>query len=113
MEEALVYKLSRTLGGRDSVVNTPFVELLAHTITKIEEEQNDLLREEQKFYMEFMAMLHSNPQSDKEAKDTQKFIDLIRPTKDNKKGNKLPDKPQWSERVQRKIAEKQRLDEMQ
>src|SRR5699024_9334414 len=113
LSEALIYKLSSKLGGRDSVVNAPFVELLSYLISKLEEEETEALKEEYEYYMQFVALLHSNPQDEKEAKRTNEFMKSIVPKDRRKDGNRINEKPQWNERVQRKIEERKKKNKEQ
>lgn len=112
MEETVVYTLSNRLGGRSEVLQTPMFEVLGHLITHFEEEQRQVDQEQMKYYMDFIAMLNSNPQNEKQAKQTEKFRKQIEPklsdpNKSNQSGEDIKNKYQWNERVQKKIAEKQ------
>lgn len=105
--------LSDKLGGRKEVLETPFYEVLGHVVTKFEEDERQVEKEQMEYYMNFVAMLNSSPQNEKQAKASQKFMDTIKPQLNKKKstGNKsedLKNKYQWNERVQRKIEAKQR-----
>lgn len=64
-----------------------------------------------KYYMDFIAMLNSSPQNEKQAKQTEKFRKQIEPQLPNKKkknesGEDLKNKYQWNDRVRRKIEAK-------
>lgn len=59
------------------------------------------------YYMNFIALLKSNPQSKKAFDDTERFMRAIEPKR--KREPKFDDStPQWDERVQKKIESKQR-----
>ena len=63
--------------------------------------------------MQFVALLHSNPQDEKEATRTNEFMKSIVPKDRRKDGNRINEKPQWNERVQRKIEERKRKEQEQ
>lgn len=61
--------------------------------------------------MDFIAMLNSNPQNEKQYKQTEKFRKEIEPQLPNKKknnesGEDLKSKYQWNDRVRQKIEAK-------
>lgn len=89
------------------MIETPFKELLAHLITKIENDIQEAEKEQMDYYMNFIALLKSNPQSKKASDDTERFMRAIEPKR--KQEPKFDDSgPQWNERVQKKIEAKQR-----
>lgn len=106
-----MYTLSGKLGGRTEVLDTPFFEVLGHLITKFDEDERQVQNEQMKYYMDFIAMLNSSPQNEKQAKQTEKFRKQIEPQLPSKKKGKesaedLKNKYQWNDRVQRKIEAK-------
>lgn len=81
--------------------------------------EREAQKESVDFYMNFIAMLNSNPQNEKQQKVTSKFMKEIKPKLDKPNTNKSPqekseelkNKYQWNERVQRKIEAKRRAEE--
>ena len=107
----MVYTLSNKLGGRSEVMQAPFYEILGHLIQKFEEDEREVEKEQMKYYMDFIAMLNSSPQNEKQAKQTEKFRKEIQPRLSNNKkekesGEDLKNKYQWNERVRRKTEAK-------
>lgn len=101
--------LSNKLGGRSEVLKTPFLEVLGHLITKFDEDEKAIEKEHTEYYMNFIAMLNSSPQNEKQAKQTEKFMKEIKPQLDRKRkdqqssGEDIKNKYQWPERVRKKI----------
>lgn len=117
MEETVVYSLSDKLGGRSEVIDVPFVELLGYLISKIEADKDNAEKEQVEYYLNFIAMLNSNPQNEKQAKETDKFLKSIKPKlnkdKTNTQTQSSENKYQWPERVRKKMEQKQRELEQQ
>ncbi|WP_422404353.1 hypothetical protein [Mammaliicoccus sp. JADD-157] len=84
-------------------MNTPFNELLAHLMTHFDNEERQAEKEQTDYYMNFIAMLNSNPQSKEDFNQVKKFIKEIQPNKKEKQTSKPAKKYQWNERVQKKI----------
>ncbi|MGW7932882.1 hypothetical protein ACWEWU_14790, partial [Staphylococcus xylosus] len=101
LEESVVYILSKPLGGRDSVLNTPFNELLGHLITYLKDKENEAYKEQVDFYMNFIALLHSNPTDKNTQKMTEKFINEIKPRTPRRE--RTESKFEWPERTRKKI----------
>ena len=85
--------------------------MLGHLISKFDEDERQVQNEQMKYYMDFIAMLNSSPQNEKQAKQTEKFRKQIEPQLPNKKkknesGEDLKNKYQWNDRVRRKIEAK-------
>lgn len=100
--------LSNKLGGRSEVLNAPFIEVLGHLIAKLDEDERAVEKEHIEYYMNFVAMLNSSPQNEKQAKQTEKFMKEIKPQLDKKRkeqssGEDIKNKYQWPERVRKKI----------
>lgn len=99
------------MGGRNNVIEAPFVELLSYLITNIEEQTEEARREQVKYYMDFISRVNSNqPQSKEQAKNQEKFTKLIAPQRNEPKKLNLG-KPKWNKRVQEKIERRKRLEE--
>ncbi|RIM87763.1 hypothetical protein BU107_07050 [Staphylococcus xylosus] len=96
-----MYILSKPLGGRDSVLNTPFNELLGHLITYLKDKENEAYKEQVDFYMNFIALLHSNPTDKNTQKMTEKFINEIKPRTPRRE--RTESKFEWPERTRKKI----------
>ena len=93
------------------MLDAPFFEVLGHLISKFDEDERQVQNEQMKYYMDFIAMLNSSPQNEKQAKQTEKFRKQIEPQLPNKKkknesGEDLKNKYQWNDRVRRKIEAK-------
>lgn len=101
--------LSNKLGGRSEVLGAPFIEILGHLISKFDEDERAAEKEQEKYYLDFVAMLNSNPQNEKQNKQTQKFLKEIKPnqkpktTSDTSSGEDLKSKYQWPDRVRKKM----------
>lgn len=85
--------------------------MLGHLISKFDEDERQVQNEQMKYYMDFIAMLNSSPQNEKQAKQTEKFRKQIEPQlpdkkKKNESGEDLKNKYQWNDRVRRKIEAK-------
>lgn len=85
--------------------------MLGHLISKFDEDERQVQNEQMKYYMDFIAMLNSSPQNEKQAKQTEKFRKQIEPKlpdkkKKNESGEDLKNKYQWNDRVRRKIEAK-------
>lgn len=85
--------------------------MLGHLISKFDEEEKQAQHEQMKYYMDFIAMLNSSPQNEKQAKQTEKFRKEIEPqlpnkNKNNESGEDLKSKYQWNDRVRQKIEAK-------
>ena len=117
LEETIVYRLSDRLGGRSEVVSAPFVELLSYLITSIEEDKAKVEEKQVEYYLNFIAMLNSNPQNEKQAKETDKFMKSIKPKLNKNKSKDQIETSQknyqWPERVRKKMEQKQREREQQ
>lgn len=102
--------MSDKLGGRSEVLDTPFLEVLGHLDTKLEEDEKAVEKEQMEYYLNFVAMLNSNPQNDKQSKQTEKFMKEIKPDLKQDKGDPEVNKEkyQWPERVRKKMEAKQR-----
>lgn len=107
----VIFKLSKELGGRDEVLNTPFNELLAHLMTHFQNEERKAEKEQADYYMNFVAMLNSNPQSKEQMKSVMKFMKEIQPKKKVEQSSKPKKKYQWNERVQKKIEARKRAEQ--
>ncbi|WP_314347656.1 hypothetical protein [Mammaliicoccus vitulinus] len=107
----VIFKLSKELGGRDEVLNTPFNELLAHLMTHFQNEECKAEKEQADYYMNFVAMLNSNPQSKEQMKSVMKFMKEIQPKKKVEQSSKPKKKYQWNERVQKKIEARKRAEQ--
>lgn len=93
------------------MLDAPFFEVLGHLISKFDEDERQVQNEQMKYYMDFIAMLNSSPQNEKQAKQTEKFRKQIEPQlpdkkKKNESGEDLKNKYQWNDRVRRKIEAK-------
>lgn len=103
--------MSKELGGRDEVLSTPFSELLAYLMTHFENEERKAEKEQADYYMNFIAMLNSNPQSKDDMKNVKKFLKDIQPKKKVEKSLRPKKKYQWNERVQKKIEARKRAEQ--
>lgn len=112
-----MYRLSDKLGGRSEVVSAPFVELLSYLITSIEEDKAKVEEKQVEYYLNFIAMLNSNPQNEKQAKETDKFMKSIKPKLNKNKSKDQIETSQknyqWPERVRKKMEQKQKEREQQ
>lgn len=93
------------------MLNASFFEVLGHLISKFDEDERQVHSEQMKYYMDFIAMLNSSPQNEKQAKQTEKFRKQIEPQSPGKKeknesGEDLKSKYQWNDRVRQKIEAK-------
>ena len=93
------------------MLDAPFFEVLGHLISKFDEDERQVQNEQMKYYMDFIAMLNSSPQNEKQAKQTEKFRKQIEPQlpdkkKKNESGEDIKNKYQWNDRVRRKIEAK-------
>lgn len=107
----MVYMLSNKLGGRREVLDTPFYETLGYLIAKFDEDEKQVEKEQMQYYMDFIAMLNSNPQNEKQQKVTEKFMKTIKPQLNKNKsdsGEDVKNKYQWNDRVQEKIEAQKR-----
>lgn len=79
-------------------------------IMKLEEDQKAVEKEQMEYYLNFVAMLNSNPQNEKQSKQTEKFMKEIKPNlkKDKRDPEVNKEKYQWPERVRKKMEAKQR-----
>lgn len=103
--------LSNKLGGRREVLDTPFYETLGYLIAKFDEDEKQVEKEQMQYYMDFIAMLNSNPQNEKQQKVTEKFMKTIKPQLNKNKsdsGEDVKNKYQWNDRVQEKIEAQKR-----
>lgn len=77
---------------------------------KLEEDQKAVEKEQMEYYLNFVAMLNSNPQNEKQSKQTEKFMKEIKPNlkKDKRDPEVNKEKYQWPERVRKKMEAKQR-----
>lgn len=107
------------MGGRSETLGTPFFEILGHMITKFEEQEREAEKESIDFYMNFVAMLNSNPQNEKQQKVTNKFMKEIKPRLDKQKKSDNPknksedlkNKYKWPDRVQKKVEAMQQAEQ--
>ena len=78
-------------------------------ITKLEEDEKAVEKEQMEYYLNFVAMLNSNPQNEKQSKQTEKFMKEIKPDLKQDKGDPEVNKEkyQWPERVRKKMEAKQ------
>lgn len=79
-------------------------------IIKLEEDQKAVEKEQMEYYLNFVAMLNSNPQNEKQSKQTEKFLKEIKPNlkKEEASPEAKKEKYQWPERVRKKMEAKQR-----
>lgn len=79
-------------------------------IIKLEEDEKAVEKEQMEYYLNFVAMLNSNPQNEKQSKQTEKFLKEIKPDlkKDKATPEEKKEKYQWPERVRKKMEAKQR-----
>lgn len=73
----LVFSLSERMGGRMEVLNAPIIETLGYLIMTNEETERRLEKEETERWLNFLALFHSHPEANKEARN--KFMKLIEP----------------------------------
>lgn len=72
-------------------------------MTHFDNEERQAEKEQTDYYMNFIAMLNSNPQSKEDMKNVKKFLKDIQPNKKSKQTSKPAKQYQWNERVQKKI----------
>lgn len=72
-------------------------------MTHFDNEERQAEKEQTDYYMNFIAMLNSNPQSKEDFKQVKNFLKEIKPNKKSKQSSKPAKKYQWNERVQKKI----------
>jgi hypothetical protein len=70
MAEVIIFRLSSVLGGRSEVMETPFIELLAHIEMLNDKERADRLSQ-------FMNMFYANPMTDMNAR--KNYVNSIMP----------------------------------
>lgn len=72
-------------------------------MTHFDNEERQAEKEQTDYYMNFIAMLNSNPQSKEDFNQVKKFIKEIQPKKKVEKSTRPDKEYQWPERVQKKI----------
>ncbi|RIN79424.1 hypothetical protein [Mammaliicoccus sciuri] len=80
-------------------------------MTHFQNQERKAEKEQADYYMNFVAMLNSNPQSKDDLKNVKKFLKEIQPKKKTEKSTSPRKKPQWPERVQKKIEAKKRAEQ--
>ena len=83
IEEAFIFKLGRSLGGRKEVIESPVIELLKFMDMTLEKEEAEAEHEKAKMYIQYLANVFSQQQEGKpdpnfiQAK--KEFEKLLRP----------------------------------
>lgn len=80
-------------------------------MTHFDSEERKAEKEQADYYMHFIAMLNSNPQSKEDFKQVKNFLKEIKPNKKSKQSSKPAKKYQWNERVQKKIEARKRAEQ--
>lgn len=80
-------------------------------MTHFQNQERKAEKEQADYYMNFVAMLNSNPQSKEDLKNVKKFLKEIQPKKKTGKSSSPRKKHQWPERVQKKIEVKKRAEQ--
>ncbi|MCO4323280.1 hypothetical protein [Mammaliicoccus sciuri] len=80
-------------------------------MTHFQNQERKAEKEQADYYMNFVAMLNSNPQSRDDLKNVKKFLKEIQPKKKTEKYTSPRKKPRWPERVQKKIEAKKRAEQ--
>ena len=80
-------------------------------MTHFENEERKAEKDQADYYMNFIAMLNSNPQSKDDMQSVKKFLKDIQPKKKVEKSSRPKKKYQWNERVQKKIEARKRAEQ--
>lgn len=113
LTEAFIFKLSKQLGGREEVLNTPAIEAFKYMQMAIEEDEAKAKREAEKFFMDFISNMYAqSPTEGEKPEFTQgrrQFIETIKPQKQigqaKKQGKDEPARFAWPEHIQKALEE--------
>lgn len=80
LEDVLVYKLAKKLGGRSEVIDIPISEALTYLIIELEEEERIAEEKRWELFIQHLSRINSQaPNDKKQVEQQQDFYDSINP----------------------------------